>query len=147
MGALAATALVFSISASTGGAGNPATTLLAGFTVAALLASFTQTLLLIDESALETLLFWLSGSFSDRPIGLLHLGLPLLAIGVAGSLLLATPLDVLRLDDASARSVGVNVGAVRLTALGLAALLAAGRWRVAGRCCFWGWLRRILPGA
>ena len=126
--------------------------MLAGFTVAALLASFTQTLLLIDESALETLLFWLSGSFSDRPIGLLQLGLPLLAIGVAGSLLLATPLDVLRLDDASARSVGVNVGAVRLTALGLAALLAAGAVAMAGPVLFLGLVaphlaRRLTDGA
>lgn len=152
LGAITATTLVFSISASTGGAGNPATTLLAGFTVAALLASFTQTLLLIDESALETLLFWLSGSFSDRPLGLLQLGLPLLLVGTVGSFLLATPLDVLRLDDASARSVGVNVGVVRLTALGLAALLAAGAVAMAGPVLFLGLVaphlaRRLTDGA
>jgi len=138
LGALLATGLVFSIAVSTGGAGNPATTLLAGFTVAALLASFTQTLLLVDESALETLLFWLSGSFADRPLDLLWLGVPVLIFGIGGGFLLATALDVLRLDDASARSVGLNTTAVRLAALVLAAMLAAGAVAMAGPVLFLG---------
>lgn len=138
LGALLTTALVFFLSISAGGADNPATTLLAGFTVASLLASFTQTLLLIDESALETLLFWLSGSFANRPLDLLLLGVPLLIAGCAGSLFLASSLDVLRLDDATARSVGVNVVAARLAALFFAALLAAGAVAMAGPVLFLG---------
>ncbi|WP_422376958.1 FecCD family ABC transporter permease [Roseibium sp.] len=150
LGALLTTALVFLISMSSGGVGNPATTLLAGFTVAALTASFSQTLLLIDESALETLLFWLSGSFADRPLHLLWLGAPLLVVGVCGSLFLATALDVLRLDDASAQAVGLNVAAVRLSALTLAALLAAGTVAMAGPIMFLGLaaphLARLMAG-
>ncbi len=138
LGAVLTTAAVFVLSTAAGGAGNPATTLLAGFTIAALLASFTQALLLVDETALEALLFWLSGSFADRPISLLALGLPLLVIGGAGSLFLASSLDALRLDDASAHAVGVNVTAIRLAALAFAALLAAGAVAMAGPVLFLG---------
>ncbi|MEO9775520.1 iron ABC transporter permease [Roseibium sp.] len=150
LGALLTTGLVFTISLSAGGAANPATTLLAGFTVAALLASFTQTLLLIDETALETLLFWLSGSFADRPLQLLRLGVPMLILGVAGSLYLSTALDVLRLDDTSAHAVGLNVAGVRLAALTFAALLAAGAVAMAGPIMFLGLaaphIARMLTG-
>lgn len=149
-GALVTTGLVFTISLSAGGGANPATTLLAGFTVAALLSSFTQTLLLVDETALETLLFWLSGSFADRPLELLRLGGPLLILGLAGSLYLATALDVLRLDDVSAHAVGVNVAGVRIGALTLAALLAAGTVAMAGPIMFLGLaaphIARLLAG-
>ncbi|WP_299813621.1 iron ABC transporter permease [uncultured Roseibium sp.] len=138
LGALFTTGLVFLLSVSAGGSDNPATTLLAGVTVAALFASFTQTLLLIDETALETLLFWLSGSFADRPLKLLVLGVPLLVAGCAGSFFFASSLDALRLDDASARTVGVNVFLVRIAALAFAALLAAGAVAMSGPVLFLG---------
>ena len=150
LGALLTTALVFLLSMPAGGVGNPATTLLAGFTIAALMASFSQTLLLIDESALETLLFWLSGSFADRSLELLWLGTPLLLLGLCGSLFLATGLDVLRLDETSAQAVGLNIAAVRLNALILAALLAAGTVAMAGPIMFLGLaaphLARLMAG-
>lgn len=114
------------------------------------MASFTQTLLLVDETALETLLFWLSGSFADRPLTLLQLGGPLLVLGAGGSLVLASALDVLRLDDTSAQSIGLNVAAVRLGALALAALLAAGAVAMAGPVMFLGLaaphLARLMTG-
>ncbi|WP_417689177.1 FecCD family ABC transporter permease [Roseibium sp.] len=150
LGAFGTTALVFYLSAVAGGVGKPATTLLAGFTIAALLGSLTQTLLLVDETALETLLFWISGSFADRPLNLLLLGMPMLAIGVVGAFALATSLDVLRMDDSSAQAVGVNVGTVRLVALFLTALLAAGSVAMAGPVLFLGLaaphLARLLSG-
>jgi iron complex transport system permease protein len=125
--------------------------LLIGVTVAGAFASLTQLMLLIDETALETLLFWLSGGFADRGTDLLRLGLPALAAGLAGAYLLAPALDALRLDDDSARSVGVRVGGVRLGALGLAAVLAAGAVAMAGPVVFLGLvaphIARRLPGA
>ena len=47
-------------------------------------------------------------------------------------------LDALRLDDDSARAVGVRVGPVRLAALGLAAVLAGGAVAMAGPVVFLG---------
>ncbi|MEJ8472574.1 FecCD family ABC transporter permease [Roseibium algae] len=138
LGAIGTTAIVFYLSAVSGGVGKPATTLMAGFTIAALLGSFTQTLLLIDETALETLLFWISGSFADRPLDLLVFGIPMLLVGALGALFLSSSLDVLRMDDSSASSVGVNVRFARLTGLLLAALLSAGSVAMAGPILFLG---------
>lgn len=150
LGALAATAAVFGIAAAAGAAAGPATLVLAGVTVAGMLASVTQLLLLVDETALETLLFWLAGGFADRGTDLLRLGLPVLVAGLAGTLVLAPSLDALRLDDDSARAVGVRVGAVRLGALGLAAVLAAAAVAMAGPVVFLGLVAphvaRRLPG-
>ncbi len=152
IGGLAATALVFGIVTASGRAAGPATTLLAGVTVAALLASLTQVLLLVDETALETMLFWLSGGFADRGLGLLALGLPALLVGCLGALILAPSLDSLRLDDDSAGALGVRVAAVRFTSLTLAAILASGAVSMAGPVVFLGLVaphlaRRIAPSA
>jgi iron complex transport system permease protein len=138
LGALLATGAVFGITLAAGRSAGPATTLLAGVTVAGMLASLTQLMLLLDETALETLLFWLSGGFADRDTGLLKLGLPTLTGGLIGALLLAPALDALRLDDDSARAVGVSVGRARLCALALAAALAAGAVAMAGPVVFLG---------
>jgi iron complex transport system permease protein len=150
LGALAATAAVFGIAVAAGRAAGPAMLLLAGVTVAGMLASLTQLMLLVDETALETLLFWLSGGFADRGTDLLRLGLPALLAGLAGALLLAPGLDALGLDDDSARAIGVRVARVRIGALGLAALLAAGAVAMAGPVAFLGLLaphiaRRLQP--
>ncbi|MGP1354938.1 FecCD family ABC transporter permease [Roseicyclus sp.] len=150
VGGLAATALVFGIVTAAGRAAGPATTLLAGVTVAAMLASLTQVLLLVDETALETMLFWLSGGFADRGLGLLALGLPALLVGCLGALLLAPSLDALRLDDDSAGALGVRVTDVRLGALTLAAILASGAVAMAGPVVFLGLVaphlaRRLAP--
>jgi iron complex transport system permease protein len=150
LGAVAATAAVFGIAVAAGRAAGPATLLLAGVTVAGMLASLTQLMLLVDETALETLLFWLSGGFADRGTDLLRLGLPALLAGLAGALLLAPGLDALGLDDDSARAIGVRVARVRIGALGLAALLAAGAVAMAGPVAFLGLLaphiaRRLQP--
>lgn len=149
-GGLCATALVFGIVSAAGRAAGPATTLLAGVTVAAMLASFTQVLLLVDETALETLLFWLSGGFADRSLALLALGGPALAAGMLASFALAPSLDALRLDDDSASSLGVRVTGVRMTALAVAAVLASAVVALAGPVVFLGLVaphlaRRLAP--
>ena len=138
LGALGAVATVFGIALAAGHGAPSATVLLAGVTVAGILTSFTQLMLLIDETALETLLFWLSGGFADRGTELLFIGVPLLLVGLIGTFSLASALDVLRLDDDSARAIGIRVWTVRLTAIGLAALLSAGAVAMAGPVVFLG---------
>lgn len=137
-GALVATATVFGVAAGAGPAAGRSTVLLAGVTIAAILASLTQVVLLMDEVALETLLFWLSGGFADRELSLLAIGVPCLVAGAAGTVLVAPALDALRADDDSARAVGVAVGRMRALALGLAAVLAGGAVAMAGPVAFVG---------
>ena len=151
-GALVATALVFGLTLAAGPAAGRSTILLAGVTIAAMLASLTQVVLLLDETALETLLFWLSGGFADRALPTLAIGLPCLSVGALGAALVAPALDALRADEDSARSIGVAVGRTRLSALGLAALLAGGAVAMAGPVAFVGLVaphmaRRLPLGA
>lgn len=149
IGALATTFFVFSLAAFAGPGGQAHTVLLAGVTTAAMLAAFTQVLLLIDETALETLLFWLSGGFADRGLDLLLIGMPVLMVGLPVALALAPALDALRADDTSAAALGVAVTRVRVVALSLAAVLAGGAVAMAGPVVFLGLvaphLARRLP--
>ncbi|WP_010140643.1 FecCD family ABC transporter permease [Oceanicola sp. S124] len=137
-GALLTTALVFGIGLALGPAGGDGTTLLIGVTIAAMLGALTQVMLLLDETAMETLLFWLSGGFADRPTALLSVALPLLLLALASCALLSGGIDALRLDDQSAQGIGVGVTRLRLSALALAALLAAISVSLAGPVVFLG---------
>ncbi|OWV37137.1 FecCD family ABC transporter permease [Mameliella alba] len=138
LGALAATGLVFGLALSLGPALGVGPVLLIGVTVAAMLAALTQVMLLLDETALETLLFWLSGGFADRPAVLIWAGAILVPLGLAVCLFLARGVDALRLDDQTARGIGVGVTRLRLAALTLAALLAATSVSMAGPVVFLG---------
>ncbi|MBR9765262.1 MAG: iron ABC transporter permease, partial [Rhodobacteraceae bacterium] len=138
LGALATTALVFGIGLALGPTGGDGTVLLIGVTVAAMLGALTQVMLLMDETALETLLFWLSGGFADRPMTLLGVALPLLLLVLLACALLSGGIDALRLDDHSAQGIGVGVTRLRLIALVLAALLAALSVSLAGPVVFLG---------
>ena len=149
-GALAATALVFGLSAALGPQAGPTGILLIGVTVAAMLASLTQLALLLDETALETLLFWLSGGFADRPLSLLAIGGTALVLSLAGVALIGPSLDALRLDDQSAAGIGVHVARTRIAGLSLAALLSAGAVAMSGPVAFLGLIaphiaRRLSP--
>ena len=150
-GALAATALVFGLSSALGPQAGPTGILLIGVTVAAMLASLTQLALLLDETALETLLFWLSGGFADRPLALLWVGVSALAVALSGCAILGPSIDALRLDDQSAAGIGVDVARTRIAALALAALLSAGAVAMSGPVAFLGLIaphiaRRLSPG-
>ncbi|QDY71048.1 FecCD family ABC transporter permease [Qingshengfaniella alkalisoli] len=138
VGALLTVIAVF-LMTSLGGRGmDPTTVLLTGVTFAAMFGAITNLLLLVDEAAMETLLFWLAGGFADRSLFLLWLGVPVLVTGTASALALSTALDVLRTDDASAAAVGVPVLRIRLASLALAALLAAAAVAMAGPIAFLG---------
>ncbi|QBY01746.1 iron ABC transporter permease [Rhodophyticola sp. CCM32] len=138
LGALLAAALVFGLAFSAGGGLSPIQLLLAGVTVAALLISAMQVLILMNESVLEELLFWLSGSFADRPLTGLWVVLAGLAAGTLIALALSAALDVLRTDDATAQSLGVPVFRLRFGVLAIAALLSGLSVALAGPVAFVG---------
>ncbi|MCV6824554.1 MULTISPECIES: FecCD family ABC transporter permease [Halocynthiibacter] len=152
IGALIATALVFGFGLTLGPSGNTGPILLIGVTIAALLASLTQVMLLLDETALETLLFWLSGGFADRPLIMIWGGAIALPVALIACASMASGIDALRLDDQSAQGIGVGVTRIRLAALTLAALLAAAAVAMAGPVVFLGLIaphiaRRISDGS
>jgi iron complex transport system permease protein len=98
---------------------------LAGAAMSAMFSSFTQGLLVMDEAALEQVLFWLAGSVSGRKLESLTSVLPYLAIGWIGAILLATKMNVLAMGEDVAKGLGLNTGLVKI-AIGIVVVLLAG---------------------
>jgi iron complex transport system permease protein len=98
---------------------------LAGAAMSAMFSSFTQGLLVMDEAALEQVLFWLAGSVSGRKLESLTSVLPYLAIGWIGAILLATKMNVLAMGEDVAKGLGLNTGLVKI-AMGIVIVLLAG---------------------
>ncbi|MEM7721109.1 MAG: iron ABC transporter permease [Pseudomonadota bacterium] len=138
LGALVAAALVFGLAYSAGGGLSPIQLLLAGVTVGALLIAGMQVLIILNETVLEELLFWLSGSFADRPLIGLRVAIIGLVVGVGLAMALSGALDVLQTDDATVESLGVPVVRLRFGLLAVAALLAGISVALAGPVAFLG---------
>ncbi|WLR49940.1 iron ABC transporter permease [Bacillus tianshenii] len=111
---------------------------LAGAAMAALFQSMTQGLLVLNEKALEEVLFWLAGSVQGRKMGqLVHL-LPYLSIAWFASFLLAKPINTLMMGEDVAKGLGQRTGLVKLGAAIVIIVLAGGSVAVAGPIGFIG---------
>ncbi|MGB8953948.1 MAG: iron ABC transporter permease [Tumebacillaceae bacterium] len=111
---------------------------LAGAALAALFASFTNGLLLINQRALEEVLFWISGSVAGRSLEMLSTVLPYLVIGWLGSFLMAGQLQTLMMGDDVAKGLGQRTVFVKSITGLLVILLAGGSVAVAGPIGFVG---------
>jgi iron complex transport system permease protein len=111
---------------------------LAGAAMSAMFSSFTQGLLVMDEAALEQVLFWLAGSVSGRKLESLTSVVPYLAVGWLGALLLATKMNVLAMGDDVAKGLGLNTGFVKIGVGIVVVLLAGGAVAVSGPIGFIG---------
>lgn len=137
IGALLTSLLVFGIAAGAGGL-SPLRIVLVGVTIAGLGHAIVEIILTSNEAELEQLLFWLSGSFVDRPIALAFNGLPFVLIGVALAFALARPLDALHADDSTAASLGVPIALVRSASFVAIAVLTGTAVAMAGPVAFVG---------
>lgn len=111
---------------------------LAGAAMSAMFSSFTQGLLVMDEAALEQVLFWLAGSVSGRKLESLTSVVPYLAVGWLGALLLATKMNILAMGDDVAKGLGLNTGFVKIAVGIVVVLLAGGAVAVSGPIGFIG---------
>lgn len=115
--------------------------LLAGMAMNALCAGLLaalQSLTLSDFEVARALFAWSFGTLEDRSRAQVTLALAVLALALAGGLLVARELDLLACGEEDAAALGVNVRAVKLATLLLAALLAACAVAVAGQIGFVG---------
>jgi iron complex transport system permease protein len=111
---------------------------LAGAAMTAMFSSFTQGLLVINEAALEQVLFWLAGSVQGRKLEILASVLPYLLIGWAGSWLISTRMNVLSMGDDVAKGLGINTVFLKVIVGILVVLLSGGAVAVAGPIGFIG---------
>lgn len=137
LGALVTSLVVFAVAAGAGGL-SPIRIVLIGVTIAGLGQSIVQIILTNNEAQLQNLLFWLAGSFVDRPMTLAISGGPFILIGAALALLLARPLDAMQADDETASGLGVPVTLVRVGCFVSISLLTGASVAMAGPVSFVG---------
>ncbi|SCX10752.1 Iron(III)-hydroxamate import system permease protein FhuB [Agrobacterium rosae] len=122
-GGLAAVALVLALSLRQ--AFDPVTVAVSGLIVSMITASLTITLILARGEYALSVSIWGAGSLSQQDWqGVISLA-PRLVLGAILALVLIRPLNVLALDDANAKSLGLSLLWLRLAILLLAVWLAA----------------------
>lgn len=135
--ALAAITVYFVGSVGRGGL-TPVKLTLAGAAMAALFSSLTQGLLVLNETALEEVLFWLAGSVQGRKLEILGSVFPYLVGGWVLALAISKQINVLLMGEDVARGLGQNTGLVKLGGALVIVLLAGGSVAVAGPIAFVG---------
>ena len=101
---------------------------LAGVAVSSFAGALTALALNLAPSPFAALeiAFWLLGSLADRSLADVYIAVPLMALGWALVLTTGRALDALTLGEDSARSLGVDLGRLRLTlVLGIALSVGA----------------------
>lgn len=137
-GGLLATTVVFMIGSAGPGGASPIKLALAGVVVSALLGSWTTALVLFDEQSLDVMRFWSAGSLSGRTLDVFFAVAPFLVIGVVALLLLSDHLNILSLDEDSARALGMNTTRMRAFVSVVVVLIAGAAVAVAGPIGFVG---------
>lgn len=129
LGAAAAVALTYVIGASAGGERSATTLVLAGVAVTSLATAVQTFLLQRNTDVLREVYSWILGRLTTANWGDVRLVLPYVVLSCTALLLHRRLLDVLRVGDDEAVSLGANVGRIRLVVvlaatLGTAAVVA-----------------------
>lgn len=111
---------------------------LAGAAIAALFGSLTQGLLVMDESALEQVLFWMSGSVQGRKLEILLAVLPYLVLGLIIAISISNKINILTMGEDVAKGLGQRTLFVKLITGLSVILLAGGSVAIAGPIGFIG---------
>jgi iron complex transport system permease protein len=140
IGAAVAGSLVWLIGNMGQGSLSPLRIVLAGAAMAALFSAFSQALLVVNQDGLDTVLFWMAGSLTERS---LSVAAPLLVCGVLGlfgAMLLAGQVNVLNAGEEIATGLGQRTGLIRLLMAVLVVCLAGSAVALAGSIGFIGLL-------
>ena len=111
---------------------------LAGAAMAAMFSSFTQGFLVINEAALEQVLFWLAGSVQGRKLEILTSVLPYLIIGWIGAMLISSKMNVLSMGEDVAKGLGLRTGSLKIGVAIVIILLSGSSVAIAGPIGFIG---------
>jgi iron complex transport system permease protein len=136
-GATAAVGGAYLLGRSVGGR-ETATLILAGVAMAAFLTALQTLVLQSDTDNVLAVYSWLLGRLSTSGWGDVGLALPYAAVSMAAILMCRRLLDVLRVGDDEATSLGVPVARVRLVVVGAATLGTAAAVAVSGLIAFVG---------
>ncbi|MGG4471227.1 iron ABC transporter permease [Paenibacillus alvei] len=98
---------------------------LAGAAMAALFSSMAQGFLVMNESALEEVLFWMAGSVQGRSLKILFSVLPYIITGTLIAFLISNKINVLTMGEDVAKGLGQRTGALKLL-IGTSVILLSG---------------------
>ena len=136
VGAMLAVLVTYSVGASFGG--SSLTLILAGVAVAALCTAVQQVVLLRNTDVIAEVYSWISGRLNTATWGDIRLVMPYVTIAAVVLLLHRRHLDVLRVGDEEAQSLGSEVRRVRLVVVIAATLGTAAVVSVSGLIGFVG---------
>jgi ABC-type Fe3+-siderophore transport system permease subunit len=134
LGGLGAAAIVLALSGGTG----VVRLVLAGTAIGLAMMSLTHMLLLLFAKETRGLFAWGAGSLGQNGLDGVRTLAPVVGAGVVVLLAMARRLDLVYLGDDHARTLGVHVGRIKLTAITLGVLLAASAVTLAGPIGFVG---------
>ncbi|MBY0124188.1 iron ABC transporter permease [Bacillus sp. S/N-304-OC-R1] len=138
LGATAAFVCVYAIGSFGREGLTPMKLTLAGAAISAMFASMTQGFLVINETALEQVLFWLAGSVSGRKLETLVAVLPYLAVGWVIAMFISNKMNILSMGEDVAKGLGLKTGLLKIIAGIAIILLSGGAVAVAGPIGFIG---------
>ncbi|MCC5801976.1 FecCD family ABC transporter permease [Rossellomorea vietnamensis] len=138
LGAAIAAVGVFVISSAGDKGLTPMKLTLAGAAITAMFSSFTQGLLVLNEAALEQVLFWLAGSVQGRSLDILSGVFPYIVAGWILALFIAGKMNILAMGEDVAKGLGLKTNVIKFLALMVVVLLAGGSVAVAGPIGFIG---------
>jgi iron complex transport system permease protein len=111
---------------------------LAGAAITALAASARHGMLVLNEKALDEVLFWLSGSVGGRKLEFLEAVFPYMVVAWVGAFLLARPIQTLLMGDDVAKGLGQRTLLVKVMTGVVIVLLSGSSVAVAGPIGFVG---------
>ncbi|AFY93660.1 FecCD family ABC transporter permease [Chamaesiphon minutus] len=111
---------------------------IAGAAIAAFIAAVTTSILIVSQSSLEELRFWLAGSLVGRDFNLFLQVLPLLIVGLILAFALSSQIATLSLGEDVATSLGQNTLTIKLLTVTSVVLLAGSAVAIAGPIGFVG---------
>lgn len=94
------------------------------------------------EQVLPTITYWLMGSLASVNLPNLSIGIPLIAVGVSVILLLRWRLNILEFGEDEAKSLGINLTALRLTVVIASTMVTASCVSMCGKV---GWVGLLIP--
>ncbi len=128
-----------------------ATLLLAGIAVAAVISAVMSLIMSFAGEEIRSIYFWLLGGLSARGWTAVEVVVPLVALGLLGSLVLIRDLNIVALGEERAAQLGVDVDGFKWQAVALGALLTGAAVSVSGVIGFVGLmtphLLRLVVGA
>lgn len=113
---------------------------LSGVAVSIFFLAATSALMILQRSSMQALYYWMIGGFSGKGWAEFAWLWPLVVTAGLFALMMVRMLQMLLLEDAVARGLGVRTGFWRLLGAGLSVLLAAAAVAVAGPIAFIGFV-------